>query len=180
MLVLSGLFAAFVAVSTMMISIPTPTKGYINLGDCFVNLSAWVLGPIYGACAAGIGSAMADLLLGYTVYAPATFIIKALMAVISFYVFRMMAKQIHGLFARILASVSAEILMIIGYCLFESILYNSFAAAFAGISSNIAQGIGGVILSVTLHEALLGRIPVVKALGQRSDPSGEQKDSGRI
>lgn len=164
MLVLSGLLAAFVTVSTMMINIPTPTKGYINLGDCFVNISAWLLGPLYGACAAGIGSAAADLLLGYTIYAPATFVIKALMAVISFYVFKLLAKRTQGFFARIIASVSAEILMIVGYCAFECFLYQSFAASITGVPANILQGVGGVIISVTLHEVLLGRIPAVKTL----------------
>lgn len=166
MLVLGGLFAAFVTAATMLIHIPTPTKGYINLGDCIVNLSAWILGPIYGACAAGIGSASADLLLGYTIYAPVTFVIKALMAVVSFYVCRMIAKRTRGSLARILASVSAELLMILGYFLFEWFLYQSFAASFAGIPSNIAQGVGGAALSVLLHEALLNRTPAVKTLEQ--------------
>lgn len=157
--------AAFVAISTM-ISIPTAAKGYINLGDCFVNISAWLLGPIYGAGAAGLGSAIADLLLGYTVYAPATFVIKALMAAVSFHVFRLIAKRMHGSLARILASVSAELIMIVGYCAFECFLYKSFAVSIMGIPANIVQGIGGVVISVALHEALLSRIPAVKALEQ--------------
>lgn len=164
MLVLGGLMAAFVAVSTMLIHIPTPTKGYINLGDCFVNLSAWLLGPVYGAAAAGIGSAFADLFLGYTIYAPATFVIKALMAVLSFHVFRLFAKRTGNMFARISASVLAELLMVTGYFLFEWVLYRSFAVAFTGVPSNLMQGVGGVVISVALHGALLGRIPAVKAL----------------
>ena len=162
-LVLSGLLAAFVAVATMLISIPTPTKGYINLGDCFVNISAWMLGPVFGAGAAGIGSAIADLLLGYTVYAPATFVIKALMAITSFYLYRLLSKRIHGFISRVLASVSAEVVMIAGYCLFEAILYGSFATALTGVPGNVLQGVGGVIISVILYEALLCRIPFVKA-----------------
>lgn len=166
MLVLSGLFAALVTVSTIVIPIPIPTKGYINLGDCFVNISAWLLGPIYGAFAAGIGSATADLLLGYTVYAPGTFVIKALMAVASFYVFRLIAKRAHGFLARVLAAVSAELLMVFGYFLFEWFLYGSFGVSIAGVPANLMQGVGGVLISVPLHEALLSRIPVIKALEQ--------------
>ena len=164
MLVLSGLLAAFVAVATMLIHIPTPTKGYVNLGDCFVNLSAWLLGPIYGAFAAGIGSAMADLFLGYTVYAPVTFVIKALMEVVSFHVFRQIAKRTNGFFARTIAAVSAELLMVFGYFLFEWLLYRSFGASIVGVPANLMQGVGGVAISVPLHEALLNRIPAVKAM----------------
>ena len=62
----------------MLIKIPSPLKGYINLGDGIVLLAAWVLPLPYGLVAAGLGSALADLFSGYVVYAPATFAIKAL------------------------------------------------------------------------------------------------------
>ena len=66
----------------MLIKTPSPLKGYVNLGDGIVLLSAWVLPLPYGIVAAGLGSALADLFSGYTVYAPATFVIKALMAAV--------------------------------------------------------------------------------------------------
>ena len=175
MLVLGGVLAAFVTVSTMIIRIPTPTKGYINLGDCFVNISAWLLGPVYGASAAGIGSALADLLSGYTVYAPATLVIKALMAVVSYLVFRHLAKQSNGVIAMLIASISAELVMTAGYFLFESFLYRSVAASVVGVPANLVQGIGGVVFSVVLHRVLLSRIPAVKALEQGGKPQETQE-----
>lgn len=70
-MLLAALFAALACVATMVISFPIPaTQGYINMGDCMVLMSGWILGGLYGALAGGIGSALADLLLGYTVYAP--------------------------------------------------------------------------------------------------------------
>ena len=48
-LVLSALMAALVYVATSIIQIPSPVNGYVNLGDCFVLLSGWLLGPWYGA-----------------------------------------------------------------------------------------------------------------------------------
>ena len=57
-LVLSALMAALVYVATSIIQIPSPVNGYVNLGDCFVLLSGWLLGPWYGGAAAGIGSTM--------------------------------------------------------------------------------------------------------------------------
>ena len=64
-LVLSALMAALVYVATSIIQIPSPVNGYVNLGDCFVLLAGWVLGPVYGSLAAGIGSALADMFTGY-------------------------------------------------------------------------------------------------------------------
>lgn len=62
-LVMTALFAALACAATMSIRIPTPgTGGYIHPGDAIVILSGVILGPAYGLLAAGIGSAMADLL----------------------------------------------------------------------------------------------------------------------
>ena len=82
-LVMAALLTAMTCVATMVIKIPiTATGGYINLGDCIVLLSGILLGPLYGGLAAGIGSALADLFSGYVAFAPATFLIKGIMAVI--------------------------------------------------------------------------------------------------
>lgn len=53
-LVLAALLAALVCVATMVVQIPSPMQGYVNLGDCFVLLSGWLLGPWYGFAAGGI------------------------------------------------------------------------------------------------------------------------------
>ena len=82
-LVMTALMAALTCIATMIIVIPSPLKGYINLGDCLVLTSGWILSPAYGFFAAGLGSALADVLSGYVIYAPATFVIKGLMALIA-------------------------------------------------------------------------------------------------
>ena len=88
-IVMTALFAALACVATMSIRIPTPgTNGYIHPGDAIVILSGIILGPVYGALAAGLGSAMSDLLGGYFIYVPITFIIKALIAMLSGYAFK--------------------------------------------------------------------------------------------
>ncbi len=161
-LVISGLLAAFTTIATLLIQIPTPTKGYMNLGDCFVNISAWILGPVYGGAAAGIGSALADIISGYSVYAPATLVIKALMAAASAVVYVKLSSRFSGFGSRIAAAVTAELIMAAGYALFESVLYGSAAAAIPGIPANIVQGILGAVISVVLFEAVLKRIPYLR------------------
>ena len=63
-LVLAALFTALTTVMTMVIQVPSPMQGYVNLGDCGVLLSAWVLGPAWGGAAAGT-----ILVAGYFGYA---------------------------------------------------------------------------------------------------------------
>ena len=80
---MTGLMMALTTIATMMIAIPVPfTNGYINLGDSMVFMSVLILGWRYGAVAGGIGSALADVFLGYVNYAPWTLCIKAMMAVL--------------------------------------------------------------------------------------------------
>ena len=98
-LTLCAAFAALCCVCTMF-SIPITANGYIHPGDSIVLLSAYLLGPLAGGAAAGIGSACADLLLGYAYYAPATFIIKGLMAVVAYYVFKALSKSTNSTAAR--------------------------------------------------------------------------------
>ncbi len=77
-LAVTAVFTALVCVVTMIFSINVPaTKGFFNIGESMVFLAALLFGPFVGAFAGGVGSMLADLLLGFPHYAPATLIIKA-------------------------------------------------------------------------------------------------------
>jgi len=77
-LAVTAVFTALVCIATMMISMYVPgTKGFFNVGESMVFLTALLFGPYIGAFSGGVGSMLADLFLGYPIYAPATLIIKA-------------------------------------------------------------------------------------------------------
>ena len=136
---LTAIFTALVFCATYFIAIPMPAGfGYVNLGDAFVLLSAWILGPL-GCICAGVGSALADLLLGYAIYAPATLVIKALMCLLGFFVFNAL-KALKGYsFRFIISAFVAECVMVLGYFLFEGVLYG-FATSVVNIPFNLVQG----------------------------------------
>ena len=148
-IVMAALIAALACVATMIIKIPSPLKGYLNLGDCIVLVAGWMLSPAYGFLAAGLGSALADILSGYVVYAPATFVIKGSMALIAFYGFKLLHNKIGNLQSKIIAGIFAEIVMILGYFVFEGFLYG-FAPSLVNIPANGVQGIAGLIIAVVL------------------------------
>jgi uncharacterized membrane protein len=76
---LAAVMAALCCIMTMVFQIYVPaTFGYFNLGEVGVYIAALLFGPIIGAMAGGIGSMLADILLGYPHYAIATLIIKGL------------------------------------------------------------------------------------------------------
>ena len=148
-IVITALMAAMVCVATMIIKIPSPMKGYLNIGDCIVLLCGWLLAPGYGFVAAGLGSALADMFSGYLTYAPATFLIKGSMALIAFACFKLMNKRIGRLPSQIIGAVLAEIVMVLGYFVFEGFMYGFIPSA-VNIPANAVQGAAGLILGIIL------------------------------
>lgn len=148
-IVTAALLAALACIATMVIRIPSPLKGYINLGDCIVLVAGWMLSPAYGFVAAGLGSALADVFAGYFIYAPATFIIKGCMALIAFYGFKVLHKKIGNIASQIISAVVAEVVMILGYLVFESFLYG-FVPSLLNVPANGVQGIAGIVIGVAL------------------------------
>ncbi len=146
-IVTSALLAALVCVATMIIRIPTPLGGYLNLGDGIVLLCGWLLSPVYGLLAAGIGSALADILSGYVAYAPVTFVIKGCMALIVYGI----AKGLHTrpLAAKAVGGITAEIVMVGGYLAFESAIYG-FVPSLINVPTNALQGLAGLIVGLIL------------------------------
>ena len=155
-LTITALLTALVTVSTMIIKLPVPaTGGYIHPGDGLVLVAGFLLGPFYGSFAAGAGSALADLLSGYVVYAPATLVIKGVTALIAALVFSRLNRHpsSHARLWLAVAGVIAELWMVGGYFLFESALFAPAAAA-AGVPFNLLQGVFGVIIALVLSPIL--------------------------
>lgn len=142
---LSALFTALIFVATYFIAIPMPAIGYVNLGDAFILIASLVLGPI-GAICAGVGSALADLMLGYAIYAPATLVIKSSMAIACYFIYKGFSKFSNRFISIAIGAIVAELIMILGYLVFEWILYG-FAAAVVNILFNAIQG--GIALVVS-------------------------------
>ena len=155
-LVMTALFAALTTVMTMVIRVPTPTQGFVNLGDCAVLMSAWVLGPVWGGAAAGIGSMLADVLASYVNYAPGTLIIKFFMALVAGLIFKALNTDTHGrrLTAQVVGGVVAEAIMVLGYFSYCAVFLSYGMAAAADIPGNLVQGIMGLVIAVIVYSLL--------------------------
>ena len=133
-----AIFAAIICVVTTFVAVPAPSIGNINLGDIFILCAAWLLGP-WGAVAAAIGSCLADLFSGFAIYAPATLVIKFLVALCCYYSFNFLSKIFkHQIISRFISAFLAESVMVLGYLIYESIIYG-FSAALASIFFNLIQ-----------------------------------------
>lgn len=149
-MVLMGLMTCLVIVSTMFIKIPIPmTQGYVHLGDSMVFLAVLILGKKNGSIAAGVGSAMGDILGGYAFWAPWTLVIKFIMAwILGMFVERFDQKgEIIGM-----AVAGAE--MTAGYYVASSVMYGSWIVTLADIPWNVGQFAVGMVIAGTLYKAL--------------------------
>ncbi|MCD8018598.1 MAG: ECF transporter S component [Clostridiales bacterium] len=136
-----ALMTAVICIMTMVIQIPIPL-GYAHLGDAFILLTVAFLGRREGVWAGGIGSALADLLTGYTQWVIPTFFIKAILALIAGMImfdckgnFRLFSPR------NVLAAVLGMAWMVIGYVAVGAVLYGSVAAGLASGPGLIVKAI---------------------------------------
>lgn len=162
MVVMAAAFAALACVATMVVKVPSPTGGYMNLGDTVVLLGGYLLGPAWGALAGSIGPALADVLLGSPIYAPATLVIKAGMAALAAACHQAFGKG-RGPLGLAACGIMGELPMVVGYWLYDALLLGSAAGAAAGIPS---QSGAGCLRHRRLHTAGGGSGP------QRLRPAG--------
>mgnify|MGYP005764326299 CR=1 FL=1 len=160
MVVMTAAFAALACVATMVVKVPSPTGGYMNLGDTVVLLGGYLLGPAWGALAGSIGPALADVLLGAPLYAPATLVIKAGMAALAAVCWQTFGRG-HGPLGLVACGIVGELPMVLGYWLYDALLMGSLTGAAAGIPSNLVQAAFGIAAS-TLLAAALGRSAYIR------------------
>ena len=125
-----------------------------------VLLGGYLLGPAWGALAGSIGPALADVLLGSPIYAPATLVIKAGMAALAAACHQAFGKG-RGPLGLAACGIVGELPMVVGYWLYDALLLGSAAGAAAGIPSNLVQAAFGIAAS-TLLAAALGRSAYVR------------------
>jgi uncharacterized membrane protein len=130
---LGAVAAAAVTVATM-IHMPVPGfRVYFNLGEGVIYVIALTLGARYGAVSASLGAALADLLLGYPLWAPLTFCIKG---VEGFVVGRLAPK------GTALALAAGATVMIAGYTSAAGLLYGWKAAPVELVTDLVQTGMG--------------------------------------
>ncbi|HPF88857.1 MAG TPA: ECF transporter S component [Candidatus Limiplasma sp.] len=146
---LAGMLAALIFLATWLFKVPV-ASGYIHLGDGFILIAASMLGwP--AVLAAALGSALADLLAGYSIYMLPTFLIKGAMAAVAVWGCTRQTQPVKMLYMLL-----AEAVMVVGYFFTDFLLYN-WAAATGGLIGNLLQGLSGVAVWILL-------MPVVKRI----------------
>ena len=160
MIAAAGIFMALVIVMTIYPKVPIPaTQGYINLGDSMILLSTLFFGGWFGALVGSFGSAVADLISGYAKFAPFTFVIKGIEALIFALLLNFFKKHFNP-FTLSISAILATSWMIAGYFIAEVFMMGS-KAAFAEVPGNGLQAAGSVIICVVLYTLTYKKIPAI-------------------
>ena len=159
-LVNTALMICLVLLGTILFRIPVPmTQGYVHLGDTMVFLGVLMLGKRRGAAAAGLGSALADVLGGFAFWAPWTLVIKSLMAFVTGLILERSGRSSKnsrqaGRLVKLAAMAAGGVVMCAGYLAAETVMYGSFATAVTGLPWNIGQAGVGMILSMAVFPVI--------------------------
>lgn len=154
---LSAVMAALVCMATILIQIPNPpTRGYINIGDAMIFLSALTFGAVVGGFAGGVGSALADIVSGYAFYAPFTFVIKGMEGLLAGLITN--KKSVVRDFLAVIVGGSE---MILGYFLAEFYILQFGWAALTEVPGNIFQVTAGGVVGIPVALILRKRLPEI-------------------
>ncbi|OOE08280.1 ECF transporter S component [Fictibacillus arsenicus] len=158
-LVINALFVALTLVATMFINLKLPIAGnggLIHLGNVPLFIAAFVFGRRTGAIAGAFGMGMFDLISGWTIWAPFTFIIVGAMG----YVAGLIGEKVPGKRAIVysIAVIAALLIKIVGYYFAEVVLYGNWIAPFGSIPGNVLQVVFAGLVVVPLVARIKKRI----------------------
>ncbi len=142
-----------VMVTTLMIRIPLPGKGYFNFGDVVVVFAGLYGGKKVGFIAGGVGSMLADL-IGFPLFAPVTFVAKGLSGWLCGFAHEKRGVEfiifpICGVFAMVLVYFYGSILM----------PQVGVAGAIAEFPANMVQAVLGLAGGKLLQKAFTKYMP---------------------
>jgi uncharacterized membrane protein len=158
-LVINALFVALTLVATMFINLKLPIAGnggLIHLGNVPLFIAAFVFGRKTGAIAGAFGMGLFDLISGWTIWAPFTFIIVGAMG----YVAGLIGEKVPGKKAVVysIAVIAALLIKIVGYYFAEVVLYGNWIAPFGSIPGNVLQVVFAGLVVLPLVARIKKRI----------------------
>jgi len=150
-LTITALGTALVYVFTAFINIRLPIAaagGLIHLGNVPLFIFAILFGKKTGAIAGGVGMGLFDLLSGWTLWAPFTFVIVGLMG----FVVGWITEKKKGYGWYVVALLAACVIKIVGDYIAEIILYGNFIAPISSVPGNVVQiAVAAVVVLIVIE-----------------------------
>ncbi len=136
---LIAVMSALTCIATLVFQVYIPdTQGYFNVGEVAVYTSALLFGPIIGGISGGLGSAIADLISGYSHYAIGTLIIKGIEGFIVGLIglsIRKFSGNVLKLMAIIIALIASSTIYYIGATYYSGLMELSIGFPYLGYNT---------------------------------------------
>lgn len=158
-----AVLTAVVVVFTMVVRIPT-AKGYLNLCDVAICFIAFTFGPWSAFIAAGLGTALADLISGYAQWAPISFVVHGVEGLLIALIVRRQGDKEASLIRKLFAGLVCIATVSLGYFTLSSLFISTVSVAAAEIPGNIAQSGVGFVLGLGVASAVKRAYPPVRSL----------------
>jgi uncharacterized membrane protein len=156
-----SVLTAATAFFTFAVRIPVaPTRGYLNLGDVVIYFAAFTFGPFTALCAGGLGTALADIISGYSQWAPISLIVHGLQGLVAGFIAGSAAGRVTArLNLRWIAAACAGTLVMCSGYLAGGAIMVGFGAALVELPGNLIQNLAGVLGAVPLTLAVRRAYP---------------------
>ncbi len=141
LIALMAIMSALVLALTVGVRVQTPIGGYIHLGDIAIYFAALAFGPVVGAVAGGVGTALADA-IGFPLFIVASLVVHGLQGYVAG---RIGYGKTHWSFLAMAVFIGGVIL-VIGYFIAE-VVFLGYAPAVAlqEVIPNIVQASSGAV-----------------------------------
>ncbi|RME11682.1 MAG: ECF transporter S component [Ardenticatenia bacterium] len=148
---LAGVLTALVMVVTRFVVVPVG-QGFFNFSDVAIYFIAFAFGPWMGLIAGGLGTALADISLGYASFAPLTFLAHGLQGFLAGYLYDRVQgaplnKMLVGWFGGTIAMAG---IYFVGEFFGAAFGWGGPAQATAEVVPNLLQNVGGGIVAIPL------------------------------
>jgi uncharacterized membrane protein len=164
MIALVAVLIALTTVFTLLIRVPTPARGYVNLSDVAITFASLIFGPWVGMVTGGVGTALADLLGGFAPFAPLSLVAHGLEGLL----IGLIAWNRRSLGWMIVAWLAGSLAMVAVYLVGEGLFYTGWPLALAEAPLNAFQALVGGVIGIPLVLAVRKAYPPVDRIGRRS------------
>jgi uncharacterized membrane protein len=171
LIAVTGVWIAVVFVMTRVIQISIGASGYLHFGDVALYVAAFLFGPLVAFVSAAVGMSLADLQSGYGSFAPGTFVIHGLQAIVAGLLAWRGGPRRMGI-----ATTAGGIIVVLGYFLYQWIMISAgaldgeegesaFATALAAIGLNFIQVVVAALVAIPLVMAVRQAYPPIRRWG---------------
>jgi len=126
----------------------------VHLGTSMLFISSIVFGKKKGAISGAFGMGIFDLVSGYAVWAPFTFIIRGIMGYIIGSITWSKDRRGNNVIINIVASILSGIWMIAGYYFSEIIIYGNWVTPLSSIPGDVIQIVFALAIGIPTAKLL--------------------------